>query len=51
MKPTLVDLIHISKGFDGQLVLDDLNLSIHENEFAWSKRLRQNHNSTYTGWF
>ena len=33
MKPTLVDLIHISKGFDGQLVLDDLNLSIHENEF------------------
>ena len=33
MKPTLVDLIHISKGFDGQLVLDDLNLSIHENGF------------------
>ena len=33
MKKTLVDLIHISKGFGEQLVLDDLNLSVHENEF------------------
>lgn len=33
MKKTLVDFIHISKGFEEQLVLDDLNLSVHENEF------------------
>ena len=33
MKKTLVDFIHISKGFWEQLVLDDLNLSVHENEF------------------
>ena len=33
MKKTLVDFIHISKGFGEQLVLDDLNLSVHENEF------------------
>lgn len=29
----LIDLKNISKSFDGQMVLDDLNLSIHENEF------------------
>ena len=33
MKKTLVDFIHISKGFGEQLVLDDLNLSVHENEY------------------
>ena len=33
MKKTLVDFIHISIGFGEQLVLDDLNLSVHENEF------------------
>lgn len=33
MKKTLVDFIHILKGFGEQLVLDDLNLSVHENEF------------------
>lgn len=33
MKKTLVYFIHISKGFGEQLVLDDLNLSVHENEF------------------
>lgn len=33
MKKTLVDFIHISKGFGEQLVLDALNLSVHENEF------------------
>ena len=33
MKKTMVDFIHISKGFGEQLVLDDLNLSVHENEF------------------
>lgn len=29
----LIDLKNITKSFDGQMVLDDLNLSIHENEF------------------
>ena len=33
MKKTLVDFIHISKGFGEQLVLHDLNMSVHENEF------------------
>lgn len=30
----LIDLVNISKSYDGSLVLDDLNLSIHENEFV-----------------
>ena len=34
MSNTLIDLVHITKSFDGQLVLDDLNLTIHENEFV-----------------
>lgn len=34
MKAPLIDLIGISKSFDGQIVLDDLNLTIHENEFV-----------------
>ena len=33
MSNKLIDLQHISKSFDGQLVLDDLNLYIRENEF------------------
>ena len=33
MGKELVNLVNISKSFDGQLVLDDLNLYIRENEF------------------
>lgn len=33
MKNVLVNLEHISKSFNGQMVLDDLNLYIRENEF------------------
>ncbi|MBQ6696896.1 MAG: ABC transporter ATP-binding protein [Lachnospiraceae bacterium] len=33
MKKALVNLEHISKSYDGQLILDDLNLYIRENEF------------------
>lgn len=33
MKNELVNLVNISKSFDGQLILDDLNLYIRENEF------------------
>ena len=33
MSNKLIDLQHISKSFDGQMVLDDLNLYIRENEF------------------
>ncbi|MCR4787855.1 MAG: ABC transporter ATP-binding protein [Lachnospiraceae bacterium] len=33
MSKTLIDLQNISKSFDGQLILDDLNLYIKENEF------------------
>lgn len=32
-KKPLIDLVHISKAFDGETVLDDLSLSIRENEF------------------
>lgn len=30
---TLIDLMHITKSFDNNVILDDLSLSIHENEF------------------
>lgn len=33
MKNPLVNLVNISKSYDGQLILDDLNLYIRENEF------------------
>ncbi len=33
MSHKLIDLQHITKSFDGQMVLDDLNLYIRENEF------------------
>ena len=33
MSKKLIDLVHISKSFDGAAVLDDLNLYIRENEF------------------
>lgn len=33
MNKILIDLQHITKSFDGQTVLDDLNLYIRENEF------------------
>ncbi len=33
MSNKLIDLQHISKSYDGDLVLDDLNLYIRENEF------------------
>ena len=34
MQKELIKLEHISKSYDGQMVLDDLNLNIHENEFV-----------------
>lgn len=34
MGTSLIDLEHISKSFDGEIVLDDLNLSIKENSFV-----------------
>ncbi len=33
MKKELINLIDISKSFDGELVLDELDLNVHENEF------------------
>ena len=33
MNKKLIDLQHITKSFDGQMILDDLNLYIRENEF------------------
>ena len=34
MKKELIRLDHISKSYDGQKILDDLSLVIHENEFV-----------------
>ena len=34
MKQPLIDLVGISKSFGGELVLDDLNLSVKENSFV-----------------
>lgn len=34
MKEPLIDLKNITKSYDGQVILDDLNLSIYENEFV-----------------
>ena len=34
MGTSLIDLEHLSKSFDGEIVLDDLNLSIKENSFV-----------------
>ena len=34
MENKLVDLVHITKYFDNELILDDLNLSIKENSFV-----------------
>ncbi len=34
MSKELIHLNNISKSFDGQMVLDELNLTIHENEFV-----------------
>ena len=34
MSKELIRLENISKSFDGELILDDLNLTIHENEFV-----------------
>ena len=34
MENKLIDLVHITKYFDREIVLDDLNLSIKENSFV-----------------
>ncbi len=34
MTQPLIDLVNISKSFDGDIVLDDLNLSVKENSFV-----------------
>ena len=34
MSQPLIDLVHITKNFDGDIVLDDLSLSVRENSFV-----------------
>lgn len=34
MKNNLIDLLHVTKSFDGNTVVDDLNLTIKENSFV-----------------
>ena len=33
MNKELINLVDVSKSFDGEMVLDELILNIHENEF------------------
>ncbi len=50
MSNRLIDLQHITKIYDDNTVLDDLNLYIRENEFLnppWPQRLRKNNNSAH----
>ena len=45
MSNKLIDIVNISKAFDENVVLDELNLYIRENEFldsSGTKRLRKN---------
>ena len=48
MSNKLIDIVNISKAFDENVVLDELNLYIRENEFfdsAGPERMRKNHDS------
>ena len=49
MSNRLIDLQHITKIYDDNTVLDDLNLYIRENEFLTllGQRLRKNNNSAH----
>ena len=52
MSKHLIDFIGISKSYDSNLVLDDLNLYIRENEFLTllgSVRMRKNYNPASAG--
>ncbi|MBQ0026107.1 MAG: ABC transporter ATP-binding protein [Lachnospiraceae bacterium] len=33
MGAPIIELLHVTKSYDGQMILVDLNLSVHENEF------------------
>ena len=50
MSTKLLDLVNITKSYDGVTILDDLNLYIRENEFLtpWPERLRKNNDFTYS---
>ena len=42
MEHPLIDLSHIWKSYDGDLILDDLSLSVKENSFSDIARLKDN---------
>ena len=53
MSNKLIDIVNISKAFDENVVLDELNLYIRENEFlnsSGTKRLRKNNTASYSWW-
>ena len=53
MSKHLIDFIDISKSYDNNLVLDELNLYVRENEFLTLLgriRLWQNNNASSPGW-
>ena len=53
MSNKLIDIVNISKAFDENVVLDELNLYIRENEFLTllgTKRLRKDNTASYSWW-
>ena len=51
MSNKLIDIVNISKAFDENVVLDELNLYIRENEFnSWDQGLRKNNTASYSWW-
>ena len=53
MGKKLIDFIDITKSYNGNVVLDDLNLYIRENEFLtllWTIRLRKDHHTSHARW-
>lgn len=53
MGKKLIDFIDITKSYNGNVVLDDLNLYIRENEFLTllgPSRLRKDHHTSHARW-
>ncbi len=51
MSTKLLDLVNITKSYDGVTILDDLNLYIREKRISyspWPERLRKNNDFTYS---
>ncbi len=53
MGKKLIDFIDITKSYNGNVVLDDLNLYIRGervSDAAWTIRLRKDHHTSHARW-